>query len=390
MRSAIDAFLILWSRPARTSLTVAGIAVGILALVVVGSLAERLHEIVSRSIALNSNTVFATIDQRVLAGGNSVSVERAGRSLAHLDGVAQVVPEVVLPYRLDVRGSGRFGPPSLIFGFAGEDRAARARTLELAAGREARPGERRVAVVGADFAATEPAQLGDVIAIYGSSYTVIGVYAKSFTLFDQAVVVPFAEAQGLLAQTVAPNAAAIPQNGVTAFLVLPKPGVDTAVLAARVDTIDGLAARDPADVAASVASTVRIFDAIIFGAALIALLVGSFSIVNTMTIAVAERTREIGIRKAIGARDVDILGEFLTEAAAIGAFGGLAGIALGAVVVSYIDARSAAGGNLALFALSPRVVAGAFAFSVVLSIAAGVIPALSAARLAPTDALRRV
>jgi putative ABC transport system permease protein len=119
------------------------------------------------------------------------------------------------------------------------------------------------------------------------------------------------------------------------------------------------------------------------------LIVGAFSIVNTMTIAVAERTREIGIRKAIGARDRDVLGEFLIEAAAIGAAGGLAGIIAGALVVAYVDARSAGGGNLALFALSPRVVLGAFAFSVILSIVAGLIPAFSAARLAPTEALRR-
>jgi ABC-type antimicrobial peptide transport system permease subunit len=134
---------------------------------------------------------------------------------------------------------------------------------------------------------------------------------------------------------------------------------------------------------------VTIFDEIVFGAALIALIVGAFSIVNTMTIAVAERTREIGIRKAIGARDGDVLREFLIEAGAIGALGGLAGIVTGAIVVAYVNARSAGGGNLALFALSPRVVAGAFAFSVILSILAGVIPAFAAARLAPTEALRR-
>jgi putative ABC transport system permease protein len=389
MRAILDAFRNLRGRPGRTTLTVAGIAIGILALVVVGSLAERLHEIVGRSMAINGGTVFALIDQSVLARGDSAEVRRAGSALAHLGDVAQIVPEVVLPYRSDSGGTGRFGPPALIFGFAGEDRAARARALTLSTGREARPGEARVAVVGADFAATEPAHPGDVIALYGSSYTVIGVYEKSFTLFDAAVVVPFADAQGLLAQTIPPTAVTVPRNGITAFLVLPKAGADTAVLAARINTIPGLNARDPAEVAASVGSTISIFDEVVFGAALIALLVGAFSIVNTMTIAVAERTREIGIRKAIGARDRDILGEFLVEAGTIGGLGGAAGISAGALIVTYVDERSAGGGNLALFALSPRVVLGAFAFSVALSIVAGVVPALAAARLAPTEALRR-
>jgi putative ABC transport system permease protein len=84
-----------------------------------------------------------------------------------------------------------------------------------------------------------------------------------------------------------------------------------------------------------------------------------------------------------------VLREFLIEAAGIGAIGGLAGIALGAVIVTYVDARSAAGGNLELFALSPRVALGAFAFAIVLSVVAGLVPALGAARLAPTEALRR-
>jgi putative ABC transport system permease protein len=389
MWATFDAFRHLWGRPARTSLTVAGIAIGILALVVVGSLAERLHEIVGRSMAINAGTVFAVIDDAELARADAPTLQRLGRALTRLDGVAAIVPEVVLPYRVDAGGSGRFGPPALIFGFAGGDRVARASTLTLASGREARPGETRVAVVGADFAATEPVQTGDVIALYGSSYTVIGVYDKSFTLFDAAIVVPFADAQGLLGQVVPPTATALPKNGITAFLVVPKAGADTSILAARINTIGGLNARDPAEVAASVGSTVGIFDAIVFGAALIALIVGAFSIVNTMTIAVAERTREIGIRKAIGARDRDVLAEFLIEAAAIGTLGGVAGIVLGAILVTFVDARSAGGGNLALFALSPRVIAGAFGFSVVLSVIAGCVPAIAAARLAPAEALRR-
>jgi putative ABC transport system permease protein len=175
---------------------------------------------------------------------------------------------------------------------------------------------------------------------------------------------------------------------VTAFLVVPAAGADPSLVVGRINTVDGVTARDPADVARTVQSTIRIFDSIVFGAALIALLVGAFSIVNTMTIAVAERTREIGIRKAIGATDGDVLREFVIEAAAIGALGGGVGIALGAAVVAFVDARSAAGGNLELFALSPRVALGSFGFAIVLSVVAGFVPALGAARVPPTEALR--
>ena len=389
MRALIDGFRNLRGRPSRTFFTVAGIAIGILALVVVGSLAERLQTIVARSTALNEGTIFATIDRALLARGDAAAVRRAGAALAHLDGVAAIVPEVTLPYRPDAGESGRFGPPSLIFGLPDEARAFRAKSLALRAGREPRAGERRVAVVGTDYALTERVRPGSLIALYGNSYTVVGIFEKSFTVFDQAVVVPLADAQRLLQQSVPPMVATLPHDGITAFLVTPKRGIDAGVLVARINTIDGLGARDPAEIAGAVRSTLGIFDAIVFGAASIALLIGGFSIVNTMTTAVSERTREIGIRKAIGATDADVLREFLLEAIAIGTLGGIAGIVLGIVVVTFVDARSAAGGNLELFAISPRVAAGAFVFSVLLSIVAGLAPALGAARLAPTEALRR-
>ena len=194
MRAIRDALLHLRGRATRTFFTVAGIAIGILALVVVGSLAERLHEIVARSTALNQGTIFAVIAPDVLARGDAAAIRRAGTALARLPGVSAVVPEIVLPARSDGSDDGRVGPPSLIFGIPDGARAARAKTLAIRDGRDARPGERRVAVVGADVAATMPAHPGDVIALYGNSYTVAGVFAKSFTLFDAAIVVPFADA----------------------------------------------------------------------------------------------------------------------------------------------------------------------------------------------------
>ncbi len=377
------------SRPARTFFTVAGIAIGILALTVVGSLAERLHTIVARSTSLNTDIVFANIQRSVLISPTArETVQRAYAKLKGLDGVRAAVPEVILPYQRD-NAPGRFGPPSLVFGFPDAARPFERDLLVVARGRAAAPREQRVAVVGPDFAAAEHAELGDVISLQGNSFEVVGVLDKTFTIFDAAVVVPFADAQDLLRQAVPPFLASIPSDPVSAFLVASKKGTDVSLLARRIALIDGLSARDPREVANTVRSTLGIFDAIVFGAALIALLVGAFSVINTMTIAVTERTREIGIRKAIGATDGSVLLTFVGEAATIGALGGLVGIVLGFAVVTVIDARSAAGGNLQLFAISPLVGVGAFAFAVVLSAAAGFVPAITAARLPPTVALRR-
>ena len=377
------------SRPARTFFTVAGIAIGILALTVVGSLAERLHTIVARSTSLNTDIVFANIQRSVLIAPDARrTVQNAYAKLKALDGVRAAIPEVIVPYQSG-NASGRFGPPSLVFGFPDQARAFERDLLVVARGRSAASGEQRVAVIGPDFAAAEHADVGDVIALQGNSFTVTGVLDKTFTIFDAAVVVPFADAQDLLRQDVPAFLTTMPPDPVSAFMVASKKGTDTGLLARRIALIDGLSARDPREVANTVRSTLGIFDAIVFGAALIALLVGAFSVINTMTIAVTERTREIGIRKAIGATDTSVLLTFVGEAATIGALGGIVGIALGLAVVTAIDARSAAGGNLQLFAISPLVGLGAFAFAVALSAVAGFVPALSAARLPPTVALRR-
>ena len=377
------------SRPARTFFTVAGIAIGILALTVVGSLAERLHTIVARSTALNTDIVFANIQRSVLISPDAPStIKHAYQRLRALDGVRAAIPEVIVPYQSG-NASARFGPPTLVFGFPDQARAFERDLLVVARGRTAGPREQRIAVIGPDFAAAEHAGVGDVIALQGNSFTVVGVLDKTFTIFDAAVVVPYADAQDLLRQTVPPTIDALPGDPVSAFMVVAKQNADVGLLARRIAFIDGLSARDPREVANTVRSTLGIFDAIVFGAALIALLVGAFSVINTMTIAVTERTREIGIRKAIGATDGSILLTFVGEAATIGALGGLVGIMLGLAVVTAIDARSAAGGNLQLFAISPVVGLGAFAFSVALSAVAGFVPALSAARLPPTVALRR-
>ncbi len=119
------------------------------------------------------------------------------------------------------------------------------------------------------------------------------------------------------------------------------------------------------------------------GIASIALIVGGIGIMNIMLVSVRERTREIGIRKALGARGRDILSQFLIEAVTLSLVGGLIGIAAG-LIVSALIGRLAGWG----FIFDPATVAVATAFSLAVGVVFGVWPARQAARLDPVVALR--
>jgi putative ABC transport system permease protein len=127
---------------------------------------------------------------------------------------------------------------------------------------------------------------------------------------------------------------------------------------------------------------------VLIGIAAISLVVGGIGIMNSMYTSVLERTKDIGIMKAIGAKNLDIFEIFLIESGLIGLVGGLFGTTLGSFVAVIIGEFSKNAGFLLNIKIEPLVLAFGLLFSFVAGIASGVLPAMQAARLKPADALR--
>ena len=136
-----------------------------------------------------------------------------------------------------------------------------------------------------------------------------------------------------------------------------------------------------------IGSATAMLNAILVGIALISLVVGGLSVINTMAMAIAERTREIGIKRAIGGSRFRIVRELVAESALIGFIGGSIGLALGAVVVFFANEAGRSSGTV-LFELTTSTAITAVLFATILGALAGFVPALSAARLDPVTALR--
>jgi putative ABC transport system permease protein len=124
---------------------------------------------------------------------------------------------------------------------------------------------------------------------------------------------------------------------------------------------------------------------VLAGIAGLSLLVGGIGIMNIMLVSVTERTREIGIRKAVGARRRDILWQFLIEAMTLSGLGGTVGVGLGGAIVAIV---AAFGGDRLPAYVPPWAGALGFGFSVAVGIVSGIYPAIRASRLDPIEALR--
>jgi putative ABC transport system permease protein len=263
-------------------------------------------------------------------------------------------------------------------------------SIEVAKGRALLRSDAGVAVIGANIAqptdsTSQIINVGDRIKVTATvndvtktlTLRVVGILKKtggSFGSSDSAIIIPITTFDQFFEKNGKYNAIQV--------LASSTDKID-AVSQKIKNSISGISVTTAATAQALVSSVLGIIQAVLGGIASISLIVAGVGIVNTMTISVLERTREIGVMKALGAKARDILILFLSEAILTGIIGGVVGGALGFVV-------GIVAGNIIGLTVSINLVLGfeVLGFSVVTCVVSGIYPAWHAAKLNPVEALR--
>lgn len=394
----LDILRNLWRRKLRNFLTISGIAIGILAFSTMGAMAEKNNKLIDGGIQYYSDHVTVGASNSGPFGGGLISLAKVDE-VGRVEGVAAAFASAWTLAKADTSGFN-FGPPASIR--SDQPGVEQYSTFKLTAksGRldNLRDGE---VVLGADLASELNKGVGDTVELpvgpkvpngdfINHTFTVVGILDKTLTAPDGVAMVTLRDAQRALGDALPPAIRGQVDSTVlvAGIDVYGKPGVNLDQLATRINAeVPGLKANSPSELVEAFKQFSLIFSAITLGTALLALVVGGLSVVNTMLMSVTERYHEIGLKKAVGAKTHHILQEFLLESAVIGFAGGSIGLLGGWIVTAAINGATA-DQNLQLFLLTPSLAAEALLFAAALGVVGGVVPALRAARLDPVTALR--
>ena len=399
------AFRALLVNKLRSILTMLGVIIGVGAVIAMVSVGAGAQARVSEQIQSLGSNLIVIISGSITQGGVRLG---HGSRLTLTEGDAQAIQREIAAVQVSaptVRGGsqvvyGNLNWSTAVHGVTPEYFTARDWELEGGRGVSAQDvsGAAKVAVLGQTvvqnlFAGTDP--VGQIIRIKKVPFTVVGVLQRKGQTGwgqdqDDTILVPLTTAKTKVLGTSQANAKAVGSISVKvaeAPLMKEAEGQIRALLRQRHNlqpgADDDFTIRNLSDVLQAREESSQVMTFLLAAIASVSLLVGGIGIMNIMLVSVTERTREIGLRMAVGARRRDILSQFLVEALALSLAGGLIGVILGL----------GGSGAIARFAgwpvlIMPESVLIAFSFAGAVGIFFGFYPARKAARLNPIDALR--
>ncbi len=356
----------LMRRKVRSLLTVAGVAIGVAAVV---------------SLVAMGDGFYAQMNSMLSRGGADLAVRQAkaaDMTLSALDesmrsGLA-AMPEVEQVSGLVLGIASTAGVPYLmVYGYDPNEYAIR--HFKLLEGN--RPTAQRQAILGKGAAKNLKLRVGQSLKLFTTSFRVVGIYETGTPFEDAGLVVPLKDAQAIFKK---------PQQ--VSFWELKLRSPDQADQVKK-----RIEARYPEALAAKSgefsegSQDVQVMRSMTWGLSAIAVLVGGIGVMNTMVMSVFERTREIGVLRAVGWRRRRIILMVLQESLLLSVVGGLAGIALGIGLIELVARLPGVGGLLA-GVISPTLFIQAMSVALVLGTLGGLYPAWRASRLSPLEALR--
>ncbi len=401
-QAIIEALESLNANKMRSGLTILGIVIGVAAVIAMLAVGSGAQNTITGSISgLGSNLLF------VFRGGSEDVRNPQPLTLNDANAIADPFQapsvEMVAPYissNLTVSFSGESTTTS-INGVTPEYLQVRNYTLLEGSfiSEENILGRGSVAVIGVDVADNlfghRDGLIGETIRIEGQPFRIIGVLTPrgggAFGSEDNVVLIPFSTAQSRLIRRSNDRVDFILVQAVSADEVDQASDEIAQILRTRhrtdlgADDFQIFSQQDFVATAQSITSVLTIF---LGGIAAISLLVGGIGIMNIMLVSVTERTREIGLRKAIGARKRDILIQFLTESSLLSMFGGIIGIGLGWSIAFVVGLIAAANNTDLVPVVGWNAILLATVFSTAVGLFFGIYPANRAANLQPVEALR--
>ena len=385
----------------RYAFTVVGIAIGVAGLVALGAMAERIVRFIEGGDQFVTGQIsVAGRGMGMGAGftGGGMLPARTLQRIAAVEGVSGVQAQVMLPLNPTTSQFMTLSQELLL----GMDLTVQGvnrhyRTLPVQRGRFLREGDRHVAVLGDTLASSRGVDVGGRIVLEGQPYEVVGVLERMMTAPDRFVMVPIADAREqwvtkdpMLRTLLASGAAALTAADLnTGAAVGWRDGADPDAVARRIRAeVEGVNVQLPSELSRQLRQSTAFFSALLGGIGALAFLIGGLSLANTIAAAVFERVRDFGVKRALGASDMQLGREVLTEALVVTLSGGIGGVVLAVLLGVGIDAWAARTGQQ-LFYFSPRLLGGAFVFSVLLGAASAAYATGRIVRLSPAEAIRR-